>query len=117
MTTRNDPATESTTLPITGTALEVSVRRLLLSLHYPRCVVGDALSWIGSRGTIAGIPVIDRADWPAVYALVARHTGDVVSDPRDWPAWTDFDRWAPTEPEPSELPSAVDLARLDALDT
>ena len=109
MKTRNDRTTPA--LAVTGTVLEVEIRKLLLSLNYPRCNVSAALSYVEARGTIEGCPVIDREDDAAVNALVARHTGDVESDPSDWPAWTDFDRWAPTEPEPSDTPSPEDRQR------
>ena len=105
-------------MPISGTALEVAIRRLLSSLSYPPCNVSAALAWVSERGSALGIPaeVIDPDDLAAVHALVAPYRAhleergllaadapdvdpwDVEADPRDWPDDTDADRWVPNDP-------------------
>jgi hypothetical protein len=87
-------------LPVSGTALDPAVRRLLSSLNYPLCNAAAALEYVETRGTIEGAEFIDREDWPAINDLVARHTGDVEADPSAWPAWTDAETWAPSGPGP-----------------
>ena len=48
------------------------LRRALIGQGYRGESLGAARSWIESRGTIKGCPVIDKGDWPWIDDLVER---------------------------------------------
>ncbi|MCA1686927.1 MAG: hypothetical protein LC745_13350, partial [Planctomycetia bacterium] len=80
------------------------IRRFLRGLAFAPCYLPETVSYVESHGTATGCEWLEPAEIEAIHGLLARHTGDVESDPADWPAWTDEGIWTTTEPAPADEP-------------
>jgi hypothetical protein len=61
-------------------AWQSSASRKLAQLGYDVATVNASVAWIVSRGKLDGIPIVKRADWSTINAIVANPVPPVESD-------------------------------------